>query len=435
MRNRFNNWWSYTVFHLSSHKGLFLAILVDIVVLIYTVVDDYYKSISTPKVILTMVIITKLFLIWQIYGFFKQRLDIYKNVDPGGEGKYYFPESSDKYRVADELIENYSYSIDKDCPILRNHNVDEFLLNESKTISISVQREDGRKITNIKKYFSHYESTLLYFLNKKWKHSNYMDGEFVNEKKICFTSEPSFENNSCKFYICPGQYYYGYMTNAIYCKSITSNNFETKAPWNCENHKIDMYENSSFSDHIGVSTLAVFVENNQRKVLVFQQSSSAGKSARQLCPTGSGSMDWADLKSTGNDDFKKTIITAVERELREECKISKRKWEEIKKKEKTKIIAYYRDMRFGGKPEFCCVTEIGGLFKDFKDLLDPNEKELSNTIEEVLLNEEGWTKLLQKKDENEEHMEPSLALKVNFKLAMDYYKELDKKREANPLIS
>ena len=53
-----------------------------------------------------MVIITKLFLIWQIYGFFKQRLDIYKNVDPGGEGKYYYPESSDKYRVADELMEN-----------------------------------------------------------------------------------------------------------------------------------------------------------------------------------------------------------------------------------------------------------------------------------------------------------------------------------------
>ena len=55
MSNRFKNWFSYTVFHLSSHKGLFLAILADLTVLIYSIIDDYYRSIDTQKIVLSMI--------------------------------------------------------------------------------------------------------------------------------------------------------------------------------------------------------------------------------------------------------------------------------------------------------------------------------------------------------------------------------------------
>lgn len=482
MSNRFKNWFSYTVFHLSSHKGLFLAILADLTVLIYSIIDDYYRSIDTQKIVLSMMILTKIFLVWQIYSFFKQRFDIYKNVDPGGEDKIKFPESSKKYRVIKN--DDYGYSLDEDYPILRNHKIDAFLLDETKALPVNVQKEKNSKTERMKKYYSYYENTLLYFLNKKWKHSNYLNGEFVNDKKICFSSEPSVNSDPCEFNICPGRYYYGYMTNSIYCRRITSNIFEMKAPWNYENHTIESYNNSFFSDHIGVSTLAVFTDNNnQRYVLIFQQSSSAGKSAMQLCPTGSGSMDWSDYKSKDKGDFKKTIISAAEREFREECKISKGNWKEIKgkpdseqtpkqepkqkpeqkseqkpkliqkllqklkpepkqetkQKDKlkinTKIIAFYKDLRYGGKPEFCCVTEIDGTYEYFTTLAYPNGKELSDRKKLISLNEDGWKGLLKEKDDNGEHMVPSLALKVNFKLAMDYYKELDKKREATPLIS
>jgi len=437
MSNSFKNWFSYTVFHFSSHKGLLLAIVVDIAFLVFAVID-YYKSISTAKIVINVAILITFNLLWQFVNFFK-RFRLYKNVDCRGVEEDLSPESSQKYLVKEDLTGKYKYTLDEDYPILRNHVIDKALQDENSIVIVENDTNAAKnKRERIKDYYSHYESTLLYFLNKKWHNSNFYDGEFVNEKKICFTSEPSFKNNSCKFYICPGQYYYGYMTNAIYCKSINSDGFIMDAPANFKNHKIEPYQNSYFSDHIGVSTLVVSTDDdNKRNVLIFQQSSSAGKSAKQLCPTGSGSMDWSDYKRKDRGNLKNTIISAAERELREECKISKRKWEKIKKdmEIKTRIIAYYRDLRFGGKPEFCCVTEIsnGG---DLSKQAHPNKKELSSTFKRsFLLNSEGWNDILNEKDDQGKPRSISLALKVNFKLAMDYYKELDKKREANPLIS
>lgn len=101
------------------------------------------------------------------------------------------------------------------------------------------------------------------------------------------------------------------------------------------------------SDHIGISTLAVTTDGY---VIILHQNDKALTSTDRLTPSGSGSVDFSDLRP--DSDFRETLKAAAERELREETNLPAGRIGH------TEVIGFYRDLGRGGKPEFCCLTRL-----------------------------------------------------------------------------
>ncbi|GHG62436.1 hypothetical protein GCM10010919_07750 [Alishewanella longhuensis] len=102
------------------------------------------------------------------------------------------------------------------------------------------------------------------------------------------------------------------------------------------------------SNHIGVSTMAI---TSDQVVIITGQSRHNIQSRRLLAPSGSGSIDWKDVKK--HTDLLTLVKNAAERELCEECGINPKNVTMT-----TKVIGFSRMLNRGGKPEFFCVTQV-----------------------------------------------------------------------------
>lgn len=90
------------------------------------------------------------------------------------------------------------------------------------------------------------------------------------------------------------------------------------------------------SDHIGISTLAVTTDGY---VIILHQNDKALTSTDRLTPSGSGSVDFSDLRP--DSDFRETLKAAAERELREETNLPAGRIGH------TEVIGFYRDLGRG----------------------------------------------------------------------------------------
>lgn len=239
------------------------------------------------------------------------------------------------------------------------------LLGPGPKITVRIRHSHRKHTLN---YIRTFKYTLHPFLSSMWHKMNRNEGSFYNEKKLCMGSEFHIDDKGREtVYLCKGSYYDSYLTNSIYARCIThQNNYKIFAPLNPSNYRVTLLEDSKMDDHIGVSTLAISTDG---KVFILHHNEKAATQPNTLTPSGSGSVDFADLKrawkrykkdlrknrrkgSRESLDFRDIIITAVERELMEETLIGR---EDI---DRTEIVGYYRDMKRGGKPEFCCVTYL-----------------------------------------------------------------------------
>lgn len=123
------------------------------------------------------------------------------------------------------------------------------------------------------------------------------------------------------------------------------------------------YEKNSY--HIGVNTLAVTLDGY---VCLWKQKNGE-RSVGRVAPTGSGSMDWSDMKCMRDNVFNDAVIYGAERELREESfsKTVRKQLMNLSKAGlclKSSIIGLYRWGSLGGLPGFILITLVPLKYSD-----------------------------------------------------------------------
>jgi hypothetical protein len=140
-------------------------------------------------------------------------------------------------------------------------------------------------------------------------------------------------------------------------------------------------DDSQLSNHMGASTIALFRQTNGTCVVVLpEQGAKAARSAGLLAPTGSGSLDWADVSHSSSKDLLALITRGANRELFEEQGIlglgrKGSPLDELLKLHRvdTYVLGYFRWLNFGGLPQFCCMSTLWDV--NVEDLR-PDEREL-----------------------------------------------------------
>ncbi len=149
-------------------------------------------------------------------------------------------------------------------------------------------------------------------------------------------------------------YFDGQCTNEIVYKQIKSN-YSLSPPFlgDCmlfDNDSILYDLNfSSCANYIGASTLAITKDNY---IVIGQQGVFSRSNAGRYAPSGSGSVNYSDLKYSNN--FNSLIINAMEREFCEENYYSLDKRDKIR----TIAVGYVRLLERGGKPDFFGISFI-----------------------------------------------------------------------------
>ncbi|MBV1947253.1 hypothetical protein [Streptomyces sp. BV129] len=110
---------------------------------------------------------------------------------------------------------------------------------------------------------------------------------------------------------------------------------------------------SRCSNHLGVDVVAV--SSSGRVVLTLQGEKNTTNQG-MLAPSGSGSMDWADLQAS--PDLLGLVKCAMLREMSEELGL--RRSEQVRSGD-VRVLRYTRVTNWGGKPQFCGVARLGDV--------------------------------------------------------------------------
>lgn len=302
---------------------------------------------------------------------------------------------------------DFPYIVNVEWGALENPKVVELLRSETSIIPVLSQNKRGET----RMYIRQYKDTLLKFLNHRWYEICNKGGQFTNDEKVCLASElfPAEEKGCFKWRVTKGYYYRGYLTNFIYTQYVGGTHYKLFPPVNMKTDPIKSLGESDFSDHIGVSTLLYTIDGF---IFVFRQAGSAGYNANYYMPTGSGSIDYADFKE--GEDLREMVVRAAERELAEESSLKKMIGDELfGRLLHTRVIGYYRDMERGGKPEFCCVSQIDRTKEDVTEYIRTNDEEIAVRSNKPMLltDNETWEKSILP--------EASLSLKMNYKFLLE----------------
>ncbi len=395
-------------FVLSLDRLQLFSTAVDILILVWTVFN--WRDIALQPSFLLVFFAFFINFIWQMFNVVGH-FSFLKKEDPRepltSMLKKGLDEKNDfnKIQVDHDLIINseFPYQINTDLGVLENQNIVKLFQDGQKKIVPDLCK---KKRKDPLEYVKLYKDTLLKFLNHRWYEVSQRGGLFTNDEKLCFASEIiSSKDGSYKWRVTKGYYYHGYLTNFIYTQYVGGSNYKLFPPVNMNTDPIRSLGDSDFADHIGVSTL---LYTNDGFIFVFRQAANAGYNANYYMPTGSGSMDFADLKV--GDDLCDTIIRGAERELAEESSLKKLLGDEAFASQlSTQVIGYYRDMERGGKPEFCCVSRIDMKKEEVNVYIHPSDNEIAfrSDIAFSLSNKKTW----------EEEIKPraSLSLKMNYK--------------------
>lgn len=388
-----------------------LTIIIDLIILLYSIFD-FNTLIHTENIVLFIFLIF-ITIIWQTVCFV-QDFHIYTK-----QTEYYNPHhrvQSKTPKTNEEL--NSIYPNEKkfaDTLIRYCDDIDRLLQSNTPIQAIRCTDKERRVLSYIKSY----RNILLPFLNEKWHEMKNKNGSFYNEKKLCMASEFKESNNQWIVRVCKGCYYNSYLTNIIYTKKLShQSGWGITPPANINNYPVRTFEKSIMSDHIGISTLAITADGY---VIILHQNDKALTSTDHLMPSASGSVDFKDYQP--NADFRQTLIAAAERELKEETNISK---DFI---EFTQPIGFYRDLGRGGKPEFCCMTQLNANLFDIPSIQPSNEEQRDDFDTYQIV---GATKQLDGKDvdrfsnvvfnsSQDEEDRPSLALYMCYDALCHYF--------------
>ena len=402
------NFASYLWYVLTLEPFQLICTIVDIAIL--TVSICRWQDVVEKKSLLLILLGLFANFVWQIYNVYGH-FRFLKNENPGQElasllkngnrGK-----SFESIEVDSKLLDKenpFEYVMDPELGVLTCNAINQLFSEPNSSIALEMTK-NKRKRTRT--YIRQYRESLLRFLNQKWHEVNCKCGFFTNDKKICFASEPFVDNGVRKWRISRGYYYHGYLTNFLFSKYIAGSHYVLYPPMNMGGKmRISSFSESDFSDHIGVSTLLC---TNDGWVLVFYQASNASYNANFCMPSGSGSLNYADYRK--GDSLTDMVIRGAERELMEESSMKKAN-KRLKKEGvtlSTSVLSFYRDMERGGKPEFCCITQVNKSSEQMKDCIQANDQELAK-------GKSQWIRLNRKEEWKTVLTNASLALKMNYR--------------------
>ncbi len=250
------------------------------------------------------------------------------------------------------------------------------ILRGSDPIQLHISK---RKKVKVEKYIKTYRDILLPFLNCKWHEVVNNNGLFYNENKLCMASEIERNEDVYAVMVNKGSYYDSFLTNNIYNLRMShQNGFDIEPPYNAKNYAIHTFDVSLLNNHIGVSTLAV---SKDGFTVMLRHNNRSAMFTDKLLPSGSGSMDYSDMK--GQSDLRGCVTCAAERELSEETSI---KEEMIVSSE---VLGFYRDLNRGGKPEFCCLTRLNCNKYELQETIRPDRLEQQDDFQLVKMFECG----------------------------------------------
>lgn len=350
-------------FKIKEINSIFL--LIDIIILIYAIIDfNKFLEVSNFLFLLFLLFIN---IIWQIVSTIRDVWNYYNS----SKGCFYYDNNGEKntYLLSKRVASEYSLLIIDDIAeaVLISEKNSEVLLSGTP---IYYKLYSSKRKKTIK-YIHIYRSVLVKFLNCKWRNLCSNGGLFFNEEKLCMANELYDRKEANKYIVslCKGSYYNSYLTNNIYNKKIKYKGFILESPLNIRNYEIQSLFDSIMGDHIGVSTLAI---SKDGFIIIMCHNNRTNINANKLQPTGSGSVDFKDIKKGPN--FINIIKYAAVRELIEETNVPNSLINE------TIITGFYRDLNRAGKPEFCCITFLNEDFMDINEVLIPNGKEESDEI-------------------------------------------------------
>jgi hypothetical protein len=134
---------------------------------------------------------------------------------------------------------------------------------------------------------------------------------------------------------------------------------------------LDNLDVAPVNNHVGVSTLAI---TSDRYLGVWQQGHLNIQDPGKIVATGSGSADYADLDTTS---LRNSVIRGMQRELREEG-LRRGVDEQVAFSGQTTIIAFFRWLDRGGKPEFVGLTRLGvsraDVYPDHREVFEVRKK-------------------------------------------------------------
>lgn len=227
-----------------------------------------------------------------------------------------------------------------------------------QTTPLKISMSDSKN-KHIKSYLQRHRDVLLQYLNYYFFSSLKHNRQFTNDEKFCLSKDIAL--NTAHVSCHKAGYFDSFLTNQTTGTTlvIQDNKHTTistehifPADTDPEGHRIlSDVNSSSMNNHIGCSTLGISLDH---KIIVWEQGKTTQFSRGLLTPTGSGSANASDIEG---QDFQKTLVTAMERELREESNPDKSL---IGVQNKTKILGFYRWVSRGGKPEFIGLTKLPG---------------------------------------------------------------------------
>jgi hypothetical protein len=117
---------------------------------------------------------------------------------------------------------------------------------------------------------------------------------------------------------------------------------------------------SRCSNHLGVDVLAITADG---RIPLIRQSPQNQLSAGLLATSGSGSMDWGDLRP--GDNLGSFLKRGMLREMREELGLSQ---EASTSHATVRILGYARFSHLGGKPQFMGVAKLDAIYERIKGI-------------------------------------------------------------------
>lgn len=238
-----------------------------------------------------------------------------------------------------------------------------------QTTPLAITLSDKKKV-KIFNYLQKHKDVLLQYLNYYFFSSLKHNREFTNNQKLCMSSDITLHTRHVECHT--GGYYDSFLTNQISGTTLvlkdekhttmsTEEIFPSLTDEENNTYLTDI-TSSPMNHHIGCSTIG-FTKDHM--LILWVQGESNQFSGGLLNPTGSGSANAADGIGV---DFQHAIISAMERELREES-ISQ---SHSKAVYETKILGFFRWVSRGGKPEFVGITKLPEMSSSYQ----PNTKEV-----------------------------------------------------------
>lgn len=337
-------------------------LIINTLLLIYSI-SDIHSLLNNDLVVLIVLLFTNI--IWQVISLF---FDIAQLLHSTG---HYLDNNNSIVNLSPNIQSSYTTFEDPKFNIRVIYSkTSNQILNDNKKISIIKSNRHNKKV---ERYINQNQGVLLLFLKAKWH--NLRNGSFFNETKLCQASEFDEYNNNISIRVCKGCYYNSFITNDIYQQKLRhQDGISLYPPLNAMTAPIEEFDNSTLSNHIGVSMLALTIDGY---MIILQHNNKSAISANMYAPSASGSVDYKDWKQLEDSDFRQVLIRAAHREFYEETGFKENLIAD------TKIIGVYRNIIRGGKPEYCSVAHLNIRKIDALDIFKAEKKEVQDKIETI----------------------------------------------------